>query len=684
MSIKDRISALNLNQVRGGPAPPKPTSKKPTLPPRRDTDHGDAVPSGQENEELNSSVDETQDDTPPPKPARPNMPPPPPSRPPTSRTQSTQSNGSNPPLPPRRASNQPPGPSRKDSTTSISSTQSNRSSVSAVSARTSGTAYGSSRSPSTDIKPGATFRVPSYDPSNLPPLPQKKSAQEEQSARPSLDSRASSNSVMSMPQQPSTEERPPLPQRRTAGQPPPPPPTPPRRNTGANSTQTQPNGTGRTSTESRPASKRSALSYAMNTSNEQPPPVPGRSQAKPESDNTAGSPPPIPLASRPKFDANKASGSISAPIQASENASGHVPGVCLICRDFSGPDTHAARFPREAVPSQDVGWLAVNLTKPFTSHTDKARALFTWLHHNIAYDTDMFFSGKLRGTTAASTIQTGKAVCDGYAGLYLEMAKHAGLECLKTSGHGMGIGSSRVPRGAPVPKFDGNHAWNAVRIDNGEWKLIDACWGAGHVDGNSQSYVKKFNPSCFTASNEEFGWKHYPKDPGHFFRADGGAMDWAEYNYGPPEEGEQPVTAYTGCWETHKLDGKKILPRAKRVPVSGRSPMETVRFQLETPCPHWDVVARMGGKLPYLFYLGVNGKDANGRDKIPLKVDVARRFWWVDVPVGVLGRPGQDVSVSAVGEVDGADGRGLGAEEWLGMLGRKAMRFWGVCCWTLV
>ena len=295
----------------------------------------------------------------------------------------------------------------------------------------------------------------------------------------------------------------------------------------------------------------------------------------------------------------------------------------------------------------------------------------------------MFFSGKIRGTTAASTIQTGKAVCDGYGGLYLEMAKHAGLECIKTGGHGMGIGSARVPRGSTPPKFEGNHAWNAVRIDNGEWKLIDACWGAGHVDGATQSYVKKFNPSCFTSSNEEFGWKHYPEDKQHFFRADGSVLDWAQYNYGPPEEGEEAVTAYTGCWETHKLDEKKIQPRAKRIQVSGRSPHETVRFQLETPCQHWDVVARMGGQ-PYLMFLGVNGKTAEGRDKVVLNVDAARRVWWVDVPVGVLGVPGQDVSVNSVAEVEGKDARGLGAQEWLGMLGRKGMRWWGVCCWTLV
>src|SRR5436190_1323988 len=88
--------------------------------------------------------------------------------------------------------------------------------------------------------------------------------------------------------------------------------------------------------------------------------------------------------------------------------------VCIKCRDFTHADAHAALFPRQHITS--LPDLAHALTSPFPSETDKARAIFTWLHHNVAYDTTMFFSGHLKPSTAESTLQSGLAVCDGYAG----------------------------------------------------------------------------------------------------------------------------------------------------------------------------------------------------------------------------------------------------------------------------
>jgi hypothetical protein len=49
---------------------------------------------------------------------------------------------------------------------------------------------------------------------------------------------------------------------------------------------------------------------------------------------------------------------------------------CLYCRDFSAVDAHAAQFPREHITSVQI--LARDLTDPFPSVTDKARAIFTW------------------------------------------------------------------------------------------------------------------------------------------------------------------------------------------------------------------------------------------------------------------------------------------------------------------
>lgn len=73
-------------------------------------------------------------------------------------------------------------------------------------------------------------------------------------------------------------------------------------------------------------------------------------------------------------------------------------------------------------------------------------------------------------------------------------------------GHGKGYGFTPLKEGErPPPRKASGHAWNAVKIDNGYWKLLDACWGAGSVSG--QSYSQHFKPHQFTASNEMFGYE---------------------------------------------------------------------------------------------------------------------------------------------------------------------------------
>lgn len=270
-----------------------------------------------------------------------------------------------------------------------------------------------------------------------------------------------------------------------------------------------------------PPIRKSALSMGFNNAAPKPPAVPG---ARPNSvPATNGAPPPIP-GGRPDLAALKASkpqAGLAAPTQAA-------PGqFCMHCRDFSAPDNHAARFPRQSIPSQDVGWLAHQLTAPFPSATDKARAIFTWLHHNVAYDTKAFFSNNVKSCTPQSTIATGLAVCQGYADTFAALALKAGLEAMVISGASKGYGFDKLKPGDPTPPFKSTHAWNVCRIDGGEWKLIDPCWGAGNV--GDKTFNKHFSPERFTQSNDEFGLDHFPTDSRYQYRNDGRVVSYEEY-----------------------------------------------------------------------------------------------------------------------------------------------------------
>lgn len=352
---------------------------------------------------------------------------------------------------------------------------------------------------------------------------------------------------------------------------------------------------------------------------------------------------------------------------------------CLHCRDFSGPDTHATKFPHESVPSID--WLASQLTAPFTSLTDKARAIFTWLHHNVSYDVVAFFNNAVKPSTPASTLSTGLAVCEGYAALFTAIAAKAGLESLVVGGHGKGYGFSTLPPGAPIPPQSHNHAWNAVKIDNGEWKLIDCCWGAGAVNGKGQPYNKSFTPSFFTMPNIEFGTRHFPQNKSHFFRPDGRNPTWEDYIIGESRTGP-PLNTFAGVSGKEGLAESKILPRNLHIPVSPAAhPTPTIRFQLEKVCEHWQPERNGPGK-PYPYVLCINGSD--GQHDEQLVFDTNGMFWWCDVEPARLGKPGQTVSAMAITKVDGGSARGVSPGEWRGMMGKVGWRVEGVASWELV
>ena len=234
--------------------------------------------------------------------------------------------------------------------------------------------------------------------------------------------------------------------------------------------------------------------------------------------------------------------------------------------------------------------------------------------------------------------------------------------------------------GEPIPPKDSNHAWNAVKIDNGEWKLIDACWGAGYVNGPGQPYQRKFNASEFTKSNEEFGLKHYPTDAGHFFRSDGRIPTWEEYILGPQQVGG-PVEVFGDPDEG--FGAATYLPKNLKISTSPSAHTgPTVRFQFSRVCEHWDY-RRNGKGKPYQYILST-GIPESGPAREFFAFDNDGMFWWCDVPVAKLGVRGEKIMVAAVTTVNGQDARGLSKEEYLMAKGRKAMSWSYSAKWELI
>lgn len=350
--------------------------------------------------------------------------------------------------------------------------------------------------------------------------------------------------------------------------------------------------------------------------------------------------------------------------------------ACLHCRDFSKPDDHAARFPRDSIPSTDIGWLSHQLTSPFPSATDKARAIFTWLHHNIAYDVVAFFGNCVKRGTPQSTFASGLAVCEGYASLFVALAVKAGLEAIVVGGNGKGFGYSALRPGDPVPPYSSGHAWNAVKIDGGEWKLIDPCWGAGVVNGAGQPYSKRFAPEQFTKSNDEFGLSHFPEDSSRQYRKDGRRVSWEEYITG--NKSGTAAQMFNGFVAEEGLSEISFAPVANPIVLSQQGP--AVRFSFQKVCPHWDP-AKCGKGAFYVYVLHLEGLDGTDRNHLPFQQGDG--IWWCDVPVRDLGRPGQKATICAVNSFDNKDGRGVTVDEYRRKKGRVGMSFGFVGQWQV-
>ena len=282
-----------------------------------------------------------------------------------------------------------------------------------------------------------------------------------------------------------------------------------------------------------------------------------------------------------------------------------------------------------------------------------------------------FFSNNLKASTPNSTLASGLAVCEGYAGLFVALALAAGLEAVVVGGHGKGYSYSQPGPGQPLPRFNGNHAWSACKIDNGEWKLLDACWGAGHVSGANQPYTKQFNPSMFTMDNAEFGLRHFPEDASKWF---GPVLTWEQYLL--CDGVEESVKTYSGL-EEHGIKKPSFQPQAKLV---RRDPNlgPTVRFSFNKVCQHW-TTEKAGFGQPYLLVL-VYGGDQNEK-KVPLNQDGF--FWWLDVDRNALGPSGSPVKVLSISQFSGNDGKGLTAQEFTAKIGRCGWGANGLAEWTV-
>ncbi len=153
-----------------------------------------------------------------------------------------------------------------------------------------------------------------------------------------------------------------------------------------------------------------------------------------------------------------------------------------------------------------VEQLAQYLKKGAKDEESRAWLLYCWVADRIAYDVKSFLSGDYvkKDYSPAAVLKQRLAVCEGYSKLFTAIGKEMGLDVVSIAGYAKGFG---YRAGVELDdKF--SHAWNAVKIGD-KWRLIDATWGAGSVDG--EQFKKAFNDFYFFPPPQALILSHYPK-----------------------------------------------------------------------------------------------------------------------------------------------------------------------------
>ncbi|MDR2009691.1 MAG: hypothetical protein LBQ22_04340 [Bacteroidales bacterium] len=148
--------------------------------------------------------------------------------------------------------------------------------------------------------------------------------------------------------------------------------------------------------------------------------------------------------------------------------------------------------------------IADYLTKDLNSDTEKVRALYVWITHNLEYDVSQIY-GERRYVATEDIINealvTRKGVCQHYSDLMTAMCNSIGITSYTIIGYVLD-GDSGM--------FDYDHAWNGIIIDSGYY-FVDATWSSGFISRGR--FVPKFTDEFFMVKPEEFIKTHMPFDP---------------------------------------------------------------------------------------------------------------------------------------------------------------------------
>jgi heme/copper-type cytochrome/quinol oxidase subunit 4 len=157
------------------------------------------------------------------------------------------------------------------------------------------------------------------------------------------------------------------------------------------------------------------------------------------------------------------------------------------------------------------------------------KALHDYVISRVSYDFHALEIGVQPPQDAQTVFSTRKAVCGGYANLFMALGKSIGIDVAVIQGNIRRDLASQNLTSLNIRRFDANndltlHAWNAVKIA-GNWQLVDTTWDDSNLDQNLSLYNSHYlmpPPNVMIISHfpEQSDWQllHHPMNRDNFER----------------------------------------------------------------------------------------------------------------------------------------------------------------------
>lgn len=161
---------------------------------------------------------------------------------------------------------------------------------------------------------------------------------------------------------------------------------------------------------------------------------------------------------------------------------------------FSGCNISKKNFDFHFSTPLDLSAHVKSITKYADSHNEKIKAVYEWITHHIAYDTDYNIY------SADMCYLEGKGVCNAYSLLMVKMLDCVGIRAIKVNGKA---------RNGNSDDWEG-HAWVLAEKADGSFMICDPTWDAGWVDPETGKFHRHPTMEWYDVNPKDMILSHVP------------------------------------------------------------------------------------------------------------------------------------------------------------------------------